>query len=204
MKSCRLLAPVLLFFLLSSFRTGDGNNPFFAFLKQTGLKFVKPLNAVETKVIQNDELAYQYAIIDTVSKIEIRYLIYPLQEMEKAYNAPHPDTGIGRIDPDFLHTNFLYINTYKILGRELNVSEPMPDIREISHATVDKQYNADWGAEVSVEPCDEFAQKYKYCTLFAIHKDNVADAFIIFLYNNKDTFDEWVQPDLHTLVFTGQ
>jgi len=166
------------------------------------MKFLQPANTIATSIIKNDELSYQYALKDTVSKIEIRYIVYPLQGFVKQYNGPHSDSGMSRIDPNFLHTNLLIAFALKIQGKEMNnMQEVMPDVKEISHATVDLEYNADWGAEVNLQPCDEFGQKYKYCTIFAIHKDNIADAFVIYLYDNKDTFEASVKPDFHSLTF---
>jgi hypothetical protein len=195
-----------LFFLFSSFRPGNGD--FLSFLEKTGIKFAKPPHSIETEVINNDELHYQYALKDTLNNLEIRYVYYPLQELVKHYNGPHSDTGMDMIDPNFMHTNVLLSFCYKIQGKEMNLNNPMPEVQELSHATVDLKYNADWGAYIDLQPCDEFAQKYKYCTLFAMHKDNIADIFIIYLYNNKDAFlqkdpfgEGSTEPDFMSLVF---
>lgn len=188
------------FFLFNSFRIEDAKTVFLSVVEKAEMNFTRPANTVETNVIINDEVNYYYALKDTVNNIEIRYLIYPLQELVKKYNGPH-DTGIGPlIDPNFIHTNLLLKFAYTVQGKEMNLQE-MPAINEIPHATVDLEYNADWGAEVTVQPCDEFAQKYKYCTLFEIHKDNIADAYVIFLYNDKDNFQDAVKPDYHSLIF---
>ena len=189
-----------LFLLFNSFRLSDGNPAFFSLLNSMGMKFTKPANTIEVKCIQNDELNYQYAIKDTVTNIEIRYSVFPLQKLVEEYNGPHPDTGLSRIDPNFLHTNYLFAIANKIQGKEMNM-DALPEVKELSHATVDLEFNADWGAETTVQPCDEFAQKYKYCTIFEMHKDNIADVFIMYLYDDKDTFDESIKPDFHSLAF---
>ncbi len=197
------------FLLLSSFSQPGGNNSFFTIVEKGGIIFSKPAVTKEVTVILNDELNYQYAFNDTVNNIEIRYLVYPLQEAEKHFNGPHADTGIERIDPNFIHTNLLLAYAYRVQGKEMNVDGTMPEIHEISHAAVQKEFNAEWGAYVDVQPCDEFAQKYKYCSILAIHKDNLADAFIIYLYDNKDAFlqkkpfeEETTDRDFRSLQFT--
>lgn len=200
MKRYSLVLAIIFFLLFNSFKVSVDKSGFLAILEQASITFVKPANTVEIPVVVNDELNYQYAIKDTVSNIEIRYLVYPLQEMVKKYNGPHADTGFQAIDPNMIHTNLLLVYCYKIQDKELNV-QTMPDIHELPHGTVDQEFNADWGAEVNVQPCDEFGQKNKYCTIFEIHKDNTADAFIMFLYNNKDTFEDLVKSDFHSLKF---
>ncbi len=190
-----------LFFLFNSFRIGGGNNAFLSVVEQAGMKFVQPANTIETKIIANDELNYQYALKDTVNKIEIRYLIFPLQELVKKYNSTSQDTTTQpKFDPNLIHTNLLLKFAYVVQGKEMNFQE-MPAITEIPHATIEIEYNGDWGAFTTSQPCDEFAQKYKYCTIFAIHKDNVADAYIIYLYDDKERFDDAVKPDYHSLLF---
>lgn len=201
MKSKKIVILSFFTLLFLSFKVSGQGNLFFTVVKQAEMDFNKPINTIETTVIKNDELNYQYALKDTLNGIEIRYLVYPLQGLVKKYNGPHADTGIGMIDPNFLHTNLLLVYYFKVQGKPMDMSGTMPDIKELSHATADLEYNADWGAEVDLEPCDEFAQKYKYCTMFEIHKDNVADAFVIYLYDDKDRFEDAVKPEFHSLVF---
>jgi hypothetical protein len=204
MKKHPLILLSVFFLFFSSFKAGEKDNAFFAFIDKAGLKFSKPANTIEIPVIANDELNYQYALKDTINKIEIRYLVVPLQELVDRYNGPHDDTGssMSKVDPNFLHTNLLIAYALKIEGKGMNsMDDVMPNITELSHAKVDLEYNADWGAELTLQPCDEFAQKYKYCNILAIHKDNIADVFMIYLYDNKDTFEESVKPDIHSLVF---
>ncbi len=201
MKRFGLVSIVLSFLLFNSFKIATDDTGFLSVVDQAAIKFSRPANTTETKVVTNDELNYQYALVDTVSKIEIRYLVYPLQDLIKKYSGSHADTGQPLIDPNMIHTNLLLIYSYRIQDKELNIQQTMPEVHEIPHGTVDQEFNADWAAEVTVQPCDEFGQKYKYCTMFAMHKENTADAFIMYLYNNKDTYTELVKPDYHSLVF---
>ncbi len=202
-----LIVAVGIFLLLNSFCFTDENNLFFSIVKKGGLRFYKPSSTKEVALIHNDELNYQYAIKDTLNNMEIRYLVYPLQEMVNHYNGPHADTGIERIDPNFMHTNLLLAYAYRVQGKEMSMDVNMPEINEISHAAIDKAFHADWGAYVNIQPCDEFAQKYKYCTIWAIHKDDLADAFIIYLYDDKDAFllqkpfEAGADAEFSTLVF---
>jgi len=197
------------FLLLNSFCQTGGKNSFFVIVEKGGLTFSKPTITKEVTIIHNDELNYQYALKDTSNNMEIRYLVYALQDAVNHFNGPHADTGIERVDPNFMHTNLLLAYAYRVQGKEMNMEGTMPEIHEISHAAVQKEFNAEWGAYVDVQPCDEFAQKYKYCTIFAMHKDNVADVFIMYLYDNKDTFlqrkpfeEETTDRDFRSLQFT--
>ena len=44
-------------------------------------------------------------------------------------------------------------------------------------------------------------QKYKYCMVVAIHKDNLADAYIFYLSDTKDEFLELMKPAFYSLIF---
>ena len=174
---------------------------FVAVLDKAGMNFIKPVGMKETPLIRNDELDYQYAIKDSANNLEIRYLVYPLQDMVRKYNANQPDSGMPNIDPNFMHTNLLIVYSLKLQGKDFTNIGSFPEVKELPHATCEKEFNADWGGEINLQPCDEFAQKYKYCTLLEIHKDNIADAFIIFLYNRNDAPEDLLAPVLTTLKF---
>ena len=191
---------VFLIFIAFNANSEDGYKNFIPILDQAKMKLEKPLNMKETPVIKNDELYYQYAVKDSIMGFEIRYLVYPLQELVNKYNSPHPDTGMTHLDPNMIHTNLLVMYSLKIQGKEMAV-DAFPEIKEINHATADLEFNADWAAQVNITPCDEFAQKYKYATILELHKDNIADAFVIFLYNDKDKYDDMMKPVFHTLRF---
>jgi hypothetical protein len=188
MKKCLVMLSIVSITLFGAFKNGGDSTYFFTLVENGGLQYVKPSSAKDVKVVQNADLNYHYAVRDTVDNIEIRYIVYPLQEAINQYNGPHSDSGVGKIDPNFLHTNFLLSCAFKVEGKAFSADGQFPEIKELSHATADIKYNADWVGIADVQPCDEFGQQYKFCTICALHKDNLADVFIFYLYNNKDEF----------------
>lgn len=196
------LAILLLSLCIAISGTCQSNyQPFVSIAAKGGMNLVKTPSFQETPVVTNDELNYQYAVKDSTADLEVRYLVYPLQDMVKKYNTNKPDSGMPNIDPNFLHTNLLLAYAMKIQGKDMTTEMKYPELKELPHATCEKEFKADWAAEVDIQPCDEFAQKYKYCTMLELHKDNMADAFVIFLYNQKDSFDDLVKPVYHSLTF---
>lgn len=54
-----------------------------------------------------------------------------------------------------------------------------------------------------VYPSKEFGKGYSYCMIVCIHKNHAGDAFIFFLSDTKEGFNEMVAPAFHALRFNN-
>jgi hypothetical protein len=166
-------------------------------LQRAQMIFDLPKDFSETKVIVNEDLSYIYAVKSPDKKMEVRYVIWPLDSQIAKYNRPHND-GETMIEPNSIYAKLTFMHMVNIS------SEPMDQIQEIlpfDSATVKGEFGADWGGTASVLLRKTFGGKYEWCSVIALHKDKVADAWCFFLAKNKeDLLSHW-DPAFFSLRF---
>lgn len=193
----KIVQTSLLLVLLTSFKPVELPNQFIDLLERAKMTFDKPTGFSDAKLIENSEMNYEYAIQNATKKFEIRYSIRPLdhaiaeyEEREKAKKQ-----GDSNINPNDLYASIFQMLILNISGGEL------PEIREFDKQTVKAQFKADWGASTFVRISTEFGQKYKYCMIVAIHKNELGDAYLFFLSESKTNFEKQIARGIHSLKF---
>lgn len=197
MKTIKTLSTGLLFLVLTSFSSDNLPKTFTDLLDRANLTFQMPTGFEETKTIENRQMNYEYAVKHPKKKFEVRYAIRPLDNLIRDYEEKEKNKKPGDINihPNKLYSSLLQVTTLNISGGQL------PEITVFDKQAVKQEFNADWGATTFVEVGKEFGQKYKYCMIVAIHKDNFADAYFFYLSDSKDGFDELMNPAFHSLKF---
>lgn len=197
MQLLKMLATAIVFVALTSFNTKDVPKAFTDLLATSNMTFEQPSNLEATKTIENGQMNYEYAIKHPTKKFEIRYAIRPLNQLLKDYTEREKNKKPGdtNIDPNTLYKSLLQVTVLNISGGQL------PTIGEFGKQAVKQEFNADWGATTVVPVGKEFGQQYKYCMVVALHKHNVADAYIFYLSDTKDGFMEAIKPTFHALKF---
>jgi hypothetical protein len=197
MKKIKLLGTGFLSLFMTSFTSERIPKTFTDLLERANMTFQKPAELEETKIIENRQMNYEYAIKYPKKKFEVRYAIRPLDNLIREYEEKEKNKNPGDINihPNQLYSSLLQVTTLNISGGQL------PEIIEFEKEAVKQEFNADWGATTFVEVGKEFGQDYKYCMIVAIHKDNVADAYYFYLSDTKDGFDELMMPPFHSLKF---
>lgn len=187
----------LLFLVLTSFASDNSPKTFTDLLDRANLTFQKPTGFEETKIIENRQMNYEYAIKYSKKNFEVRYAIRPLDDLLHDYEDKEKNKKPGDINihPNKFYSSLLQATTLNISGGQL------PEVIEFGKEAVKKEFNADWGATTFVEVGKEFGQKYKYCMIVAIHKDNLGDAYFFYLSDTKDGFNELMKPAFHSLKF---
>ena len=187
----------LLLLVLTSFTSDNLPKTFTDLLDRANLTFQKPAGLEETKTIENRQMNYEYAIKYLKKKFEVRYAIRPLDDLLRDYKEKEKNKKPGDINihPNKLYSSLLQVTTLNISGGQL------PEVTLFDKQAVKQEFNADWGATTFVEVGEEFGQKYKYCMIVAIHKDNLGDAYFFYLSDSKDGFDELMNPAFHSLKF---
>ena len=190
----KTILSILLFVVLTSFKS-DNSLPetFNDLLKRSGLVFNSPSDLVPTKLIENRQMNYEYALKYPNKNFEVRYAIRPLDNLLNEYNKK---TGSAiSVNPNKLYGTSLQATVLNISGGNLS------EIAQFDKNAVKQEFNADWGGTTFLEVGKEFGQNYKYCMVVAIHKDNLADAYIFYLSDTKEGFSELVEPIFHSLKF---
>jgi hypothetical protein len=197
MNKIKFFITGLCFVILTSFSSDNLPKKFTDLLSITKMTFNQPDEYSEIQVIENQQMNYEYAIINNAKDFEIRYAIRPLDEMIKNYNEREKNKKPGdtNIHPNKLHTATFQAVVFNVSGGKF------PKIGEFNPESVKKEFNADWGALTMVEVGKEFGTNYKYCFLIAIHKDDVGDAYCFYLSNTKEGITKNMQAPFHALRF---
>ncbi len=161
--------------------------------------FNMPKDYIQTKVKNNEDVSYQYAIKNKKSKLEIRYAIFTLKKELKEYeewkNSKNKN-GV-KLDPNKGYDIFTYAVVENIAGSE-RYNEKVYDKKIIKN-----DFNADWGATYYVECNSEFGTGYKNALIMALHKDNEADVYIVFLFDDFKEVQNDIQKSFYSLRFAS-
>ena len=135
-------------------------------LNQTNMQFSIPPDFTSTPIIQNGDVAYDFAIKSKTSGVEIRYRIWPVDKKQKDPNA---------LFEPMLLTMGLNISNGKMMKPHSYPTE-----------SVKREFGADAGSTGLTTTDSDFGKGYKQCMISVIHKDNIADAYVFYLYNTQD------------------
>ena len=158
--------------------------------------FVMPKNFTPVPVIQNRHVRYDFAIKHDQKKLEIRYALFSLKKRILEYEKSKNNPNLVMTDPNKGYTAFTYATCLNISG-----GQPFKGIRTFKPADVKKEFNADWGATIFIEPKSEFGKGYKYILAVSLHKDSISDAFIFYLFDDIKQIDTEMQKAFYALTY---
>jgi len=186
---------VILTTILSSNAIGQNLEEFKSQLVDCGMNVTIPSGFVESKIIENDDMGYEYAIKYPDKDFELRYATRPIK-----YKIYSNDSLKKEIEDQIPFRNSQYGTILETIV--LNITGGVDyKIQAFDKDAVKKEFNADWGATIFVNLNSDFGKGFKYCMIVAIHKDDVADAYYFYLANSKENFSENMNPLFHTLKF---
>lgn len=166
-------------------------------LEDSAMMFEMPKGFVETSVIANKQMSYDYAIKHESKQFEVRFAIRPLTNLIKTYQEQEKSKKPGDVN---IHPNRFYATSFQ--ATVLNISGGlMPQLRQFPKQAIKSEFNAEWGATTFCEVAKEFGQNYKYCMVVAIHKDDLADAYYFYLSDKQETISQFIEPVFHCLKF---
>jgi hypothetical protein len=152
-------------------------------LNQTNMQFSIPPDFVEVPIINNADVSYDFAIKSNTAALEVRFRIWPIDRKQKNPNA-------------------IYHAMLVTMG--LNISNgQMIKSQQYPAQSVKAEFGADAGSSGVVPIGSEFGKGYRFCLISVIHKDNVADAYVFYLYNDQRTIMGALTTDniYHALTF---
>ena len=182
--------------VLVSFAANNLPKTFTNLLSRADMVFDAPDSLASTPIIPTHAISYEYAILYPHKNFEIRYDIKPSDNAWKEYELHKSEMKKGDINTN---PDSTFLSTFQTII--LNVSGTLPNITEFDKASVKQEFNADWGGTVAVVPRKEFAQHYKYCMIVALHKSHQGDAYIFYLADSPEGFNESVTTVFHALKF---
>jgi len=161
-------------------------------LLDAGLVLQVPENfsAVDTKA--NDRVHYSGAIAANGAKLELRYHIVSL----KPQPLPEGYTSIASADMNQLHIPHYLALIQNVANRVIAEPSPFPE-----HA-VKAEFGADWGAvcRLGLAP-SSFGEGYSECMLVCLHRRDLADAYIFFMFDDYSAVAKLIESNFYTLTF---
>jgi len=149
-------------------------------LAETGIEFRPTPDFVSCQVRENSVFHYQYAARSPSGVLEMRYRINAFARMEVEAKAELEDVEmLASVSLNKMYTtNFMAI-IHNLSGGQF--VEPTVFQPESSNLL----YDADWSALCFLRLADnDFAPDHDSAYVLAIHKDGVADVYVVGVYND--------------------
>lgn len=128
------------------------------------------------------------------SGVEIRYKIEPIDTAHKT--EEERSKIMAAANNPAVYKAYLADMASKISDKKTKY-----DIKELDAAKVKQDYNADWGATVMVDPCTGYGSEIKCCFIVAIHKNNVGDAYYLYILPTKESLEQVLKQSVGSLKF---
>lgn len=168
-----------------------------------------PPGWVETPLIANKWLTYDYALRYPGRRLEVRYSVETMAPLLADYELGKKDKAHLQVNPNTLFGQY-YIGTM-LNVRGINFETPDGDaafraelakgLNEFPDKAIKAEFGADWGAVTPLVPNAEFGQDFKHCLLVGLHKDNAADAYVYYLYDDQKDLTDVVMGDPKKAAF---
>lgn len=157
----------------------------------SGLSYTRPAGFQETPVVVNGLWSYEHAVLKTDSNVEIRYAVRPIERMEIAYDDPHSNAP----DP-----NHIFPMMFQTLIGLLSDGRHTPS-REYPPDQARSKFNANWAAAALFDVDPRFTEQFKLALMIAMHKNNLADAYAIYLFNDYEQAKPVINATMDSLKF---
>ncbi len=160
-------------------------------LNESGLQFAPLPGFTDIEPKANPILHYERALRHPSGELEMRFIIRPLGRIAIDYTDPH------NAAPE---PNHLFPLLFDSIMTELSSGGHTPS-SEYPQAQAADFFNAGWAAAAVFDVNPEFADGYSQALLIGIHKDRLADAYTVFLFNEYSQVKELIQDARSTLSF---
>ena len=170
----------------------DARSAFAALLDEASLRIDTPLNFSTTPVQENALLPYEHALRHDSGAVEVRFIIRPLSRITIDYSDPH------NAAPEPEH---LFPLLFESITTQLSVDSHTPS-STFSEAIAESSFNANWAAAAAFDIDPRFANGYRNALLIAMHRNRVADAYTLFLYNDQEQAKPLINDLLSVMSFT--
>jgi len=164
---------------------------FDALLAESQLLYAPPPGYTALPAARNPLLDYEAALRSGDGGLEIRIALRPLDRLHIDYDDPH-----GAI-PD---PNHIFPLVFESLASKLSAGRYAPS-NEYPPDQAHSRFNADWAAAAMFDVDAEFESAKKLALLIALHRNKVADAYIILLFDDYAELKAHLDAAMATLRF---
>ncbi len=163
-------------------------------LEESGLQFAPPPGFTDIEPEANPVLHYERALRHSSGALELRFVIRPLGRIAIDYNDPHNAAP----EPNHLFP-LLFESLTTALSRGGNTPSseyPQSEARDL--------FNAGWAAASVFDVNPDFSDRYSQGLLLGIHRNRLADAYTVFLYNDYGRAKGLIKGALSALSFVPE
>ena len=138
--------------------------------------------------------SYERALINGDGSLEIRYAVRPLARIIVDYQDPHSATP----DP-----NHMFPLMFQSVVGLLSNGRHTPS-REYPREEARDRFNADWAAAAVFDVSTELDTHHQQALVVAMHKSKLADAYVIYLFDDYQQVKPQINAGLSSLRFVAQ
>jgi len=162
-------------------------------LLESGLRIENRQNYADIPIQANPVLPYEHAMKHESGALELRFIVRPLSRIEIEYNDPH------NAAPE---PNHLFPLLFESITNRLSVGSDTPS-NTFSQSEAQKSFNASWAAASVFDVRPDFANGYQNGLLIGMHRNEMADAYTVFLYNDSETAKPLINEVISIMSFTS-
>ena len=170
----------------------DAHEAFDQLLIEAGLHIETPQDFSDTPIQQNPILPYEHAFRHNSGELEVRFIIRPLNRITIDYSDPHNAAP----EPDHL-----FPLLFESVTNRLSLGSHTPS-STFSETIAESSFHANWAAAAVFDVNPEFASDYQSGLLIAMHRNQLADAYTLFLYNDHELAKPMINELLSVMSFT--
>ena len=160
-------------------------------LNEAGMTLTPPDGFQPAKVRPNPLFSYDKAVSNEDGTLEFRYAVRPLGRIQIDYQDPHSSAP----DP-----NHMFPLMFQSMVTLLSDGRHSPT-REYPRAQAAEKFNADWAAAAVFDISERFETNHKQALVIALHKNQLADAYSVFLFNDYEQAKQLINDNLGSLSF---
>jgi len=169
----------------------DAPPTFEQLLVESGMALRVPDSLAAIAARPNERFIYDRAYASPDGTLEIRYAVRPLERIRIDYEDPHSAAP----DPDHM-----FPLMFQAVITALSAGRYSPTWKYPS-AQAREKFNADWTAAAVFDTDTGFATEHRQALVIAMHKQALADAYAIFLFNNYEPVKQRIDDSLTALHF---
>ncbi len=160
-------------------------------LAESGLRVDSRQAFTDVPIQQNPILSYEHAMRHESGALELRFIVRPLGRIEIEYNDPH------NAAPE---PNHLFPLLFESLTQHLATNNDTSS-NTLSEVEAKDKFNAQWAAVAAFDIDPQFSSEYKSAILLGMHRNDQADAYTLFLYNDPETAKPLISTTLGIMSF---
>ena len=163
-------------------------------MAESGMQLKTPKGFHDVVLHANPLFMYDKAVSNEDSTLEIRYAVRPLGRIQIDYEDPHSSAP----DP-----NHMFPVMFQSMVTLLSDGRHSPT-REYPRTQATEKFNADWAAAAVFDISERFETNHKMALVIALHKNQLADAYAVFLFDDYEQAKPLLDQTLEALRFAPE